>query len=101
VSKFGIIIEQTNYELFGREKKWINLGRNLDLGFATPPEKREKTILLYMVTVLRLRRRVLNIAIAAFAFVTEKSHENFVRIHNVLAKMSFIQKSFDPSVIED
>jgi len=34
---------------------------------------------------------------AAFAFGNEKSHENFVRIDNVLAKISLIQKSLDPS----
>jgi hypothetical protein len=50
---------------------------------------------------LRLRRQVLNIAMAAFAFVTEKSHKTFVRIHDVLTKISFIQKSLDPSVVQD
>jgi hypothetical protein len=40
---------------------------------------------------------------AAFVFGTEKSHENFVRIDNVLAEISLIRKSLDPSfsVIQD
>ena len=47
--------------------------------------------------VLQLRRRVLNSAVAAFAFGNEKSHENFVRIDNVLAEISLNQKSLYPS----
>jgi hypothetical protein len=34
---------------------------------------------------------------AAFAFGNEKNHENVVRINNVLAEISLIQKSLDPS----
>lgn len=36
---------------------------------------------------------------AAFAFGNEKSHENFVNIDNVLAEISLIQKSLDPSCL--
>jgi hypothetical protein len=58
-------------------------------------QKNEKRLSFYKWPQdLRLRRQVLNIAMAAFAFVTEKSHKTFVKI-------SFIQKSLDPSVIQD
>jgi len=40
---------------------------------------------------------------AAFAFGSEKCHENFVRVDNVLAEISLVQKSLDPAcfVIQD
>jgi len=75
----------------------------LDLGFATLPENEKKLSSCVWPRVLRLRRRVLNSAMAAFAFGSEKCHENFVRVDNVLAEISLVQKSLDPAcfVIQD
>jgi hypothetical protein len=101
LSNFGIISEKRITKYLEGSSNGLIWGEIWTSALLLCQKNEKRLSFCIWPQVLRLRRRVLNIAMASFAVVTEKSHENFVRIHNVLAKISLIQKSLDPSVIQD